>query len=160
MLPGVRRTWAPIGETPQLRCPLTYDHLSAISAVSQDGQLYLLIQEKAYDSAAVIDFLRQLLAEIPSKLLIIWDGATIHRSQAIQQFLRDGAAQRIQLERLPAYAPELNPDEGVWHYLKNVELPNVCCQDLVALSDKLETAADHLGEKPQIIQSFFRHCGY
>ncbi|MDQ5851707.1 MAG: IS630 family transposase, partial [Chloroflexota bacterium] len=47
--------------------------------------------------------------------------------------LAAGAAKRVHLERLPGYAPELNPDEGIWCYLKRVELKNVCCYDLPEL---------------------------
>ena len=52
----------------------------------------------------------------------------IHRSRVVKNYLAAGAAERIQLERFPAYAPELNPDEGIWQYLKRVELKNVSCQ--------------------------------
>jgi transposase len=47
-------------------------------------------------------------------MVVIWDGASIHRSQAIKEFLTNGAAHRLHLGRLPAYAPELNPGEGLW----------------------------------------------
>jgi hypothetical protein len=115
LLPGVVRTWAPVGETPLLRCKLTRDHYSVISAITPTGELYLAMQAAAYDSAAVIAFLEQLLCAIAGKLLIIWDGASIHRSRAIKAFLAAGAAERIWLERLSGYAPDLNPDEGIWH---------------------------------------------
>jgi len=160
LLPGVRRTWAPVGQTPLLRCPLSYDHLSVISAIAPDGSLFLTMQKQAFDSQAVIAFLNQLLHEIDGKLLLIWDGAPIHRSKAIQQFLADGAAKRILLERLPAYAPDLNPDEGVWHYLKQVELANLCCKDLDDLSRHLDIAADNLADNPDLIKACFRQIGY
>ena len=160
LLPGVRRTWAPIGQPPVLRCPLTYAHLSVMSAITPDGSLFLTMQKQAFDSNGVIAFLQDLLREIDGKLLLIWDGAPIHRSNRIKQFLVDGAAQRIRLEQLPAYAPDLNPDEGIWHYLKHVELANVCCKDLDELSQKLEVAADNLADEPQLIQACFHHCGY
>ncbi|HHY55944.1 MAG TPA: hypothetical protein GYA08_10960 [Chloroflexi bacterium] len=106
-MPGVVRTWAPVGETSLLRCKLTRDHDSAISAITPTGELYMAMQTTAYDSAAVIAFLEQLQSAIEGKLLIIWDGATIHRSQAIKDFLAAGAAARIWLERLPGYAPDV-----------------------------------------------------
>lgn len=155
LLPGVVRTWAPRGETPILRCTLTYDHYSVISAITLTGALYLAMQTEAFKSKTVIAFLEQLLAAIAGKLLIIWDGATIHRSKAIKEFLAAGAAERIWLERLPAYAPDLNPDEGIWHYLKHVELKNVCCQDLPQLGQHLLAATDRLKAKPQIITACF-----
>jgi transposase len=155
LLPGVVRTWAPVGETPLLRCKLTRDHYSVISAITPTGELFLAMQTAPYDSAAVIAFLEQLQSAIEGKLLIIWDGATIHRSQAIKDFLAAGAAARIWLERLPGYAPDLNPDEGIWHYLKHVELRNVCCHDLRQLEQELTAAVERLSAKPEIITGCF-----
>jgi len=54
-----------------------------------------------------------------SKLLVVWDGLLIHRSNEIKAFLADGRAQFVQLEKLLAYAPDLNPDESVWQHLKH-----------------------------------------
>lgn len=153
-------TWAPTGETPVLRCKLTRDHFSVISAISPQGQLYLTMQEQAFDSDAVVAFLEQLLDQISGKLLIIWDGAAIHRSQTIKAFLADGAAARIWLARLPAYAPDLNPDEGIWHYLKHVELKNVCCDDMADLRQNLTAATGKLRQKPEIIKACFAQVGY
>ena len=111
------------------------------------------MQRTAFTSEDVIAFLKELLAMIPGKLLIIWDGAPIHRSKKIKQFLADGAAKRIHLERLPAYAPELNPDEGVWHYLKHVELGNVCARNLDDLGEKLSAAAQRLAAYQSLLCS-------
>lgn len=155
LLPGVVRTWAPVGETPLLRCKLTRDHYSVISAITPMGEIYLTMQTAAYDSVAVIAFLEHLQSAIEGKLLIIWDGATIHRSQAIKDFLAAGAAARIWLERLPGYAPDLNPDEGIWHYLKHVELKNVCCHDLRQLEQELTAPVERLSAKPEIITGCF-----
>lgn len=155
LLPGVVRTWAPVGATPRLRCKLSRAHYSVISAITPTGELYLAMQTTAYDSAAVITFLEQVQAAIAGKLLIIWDGAPIHRSQAIKDFLAAGAAARIWLERLPGYAPDLKPDEGIWHYLKQVELRNVCCHDLRQLEQELSAAVERLSAKPEIITACF-----
>ena len=83
LLPGVIRTWAPQGQTPILRCRLTRDHYSVISAITPKGELFLTMQKVAFDSAGVIKFLEELLALLEGKLLIIWDGAPIHRSKEI-----------------------------------------------------------------------------
>lgn len=159
LLPGAVYTWAPKKKTPVLKVPLTREHYSAISAVSPEGELYLSLQEQAFDSEAVIRFLKELLEQISGKLLIIWDGATIHRSKLLREFLSNGGAQRIHLERLPGYAPELNPDEGVWHYLKHVEMGNLCARDMNELKDNLTRAQQRLATKPEVIQAFFAHSG-
>ena len=59
------RTWAPRGQTPILHVPLTHDHLSAISAITLDGRLFLQVREDSYDGEAVVDFLRVVLRQIP-----------------------------------------------------------------------------------------------
>jgi len=148
-----------VGQTPLLRCKLSRDHYSVISAIAPAGELYLTMQAKAFDSAGIIAFLDQLQQQIDGKLLIIWDGAPIHRSKAIKAYLAAGAAERIWLERLPAYAPDLNPDEGIWHYLKHVELRNVCCKDLGHLGQELTAAVARLSAKPGTIAACFAAIG-
>jgi transposase len=96
---------------------------------------------------------------VPGRLVIIWDGAPIHRSHPIREFLANSAAQRPPLERLPAYAPELHPNEGVWQQLKGVELRNVCCGDLPHRRRDLRAAVKRVRRKPGIIQSCFHGAG-
>ena len=90
LLPMSVRTYAPRGQTPILRVPLTWDHLSVISAITPDGRLLMMIQDTAFDGTAVVRFLRHLLRHIPGKLLIIWDGLPAHRGHAVKEFLRSG----------------------------------------------------------------------
>ena len=154
------RTWAPRGQTPLLRVKLTCDHLSAISGITPDGGLFMQVRAGSYDAAAVVGFLRVLLRKISGKLVVIWDGSPIHRGHEIKDFLKRGAAKRLHLEQLPGYAPDLNPDEGIWNYLKRVELGNVCCTDLDDLSTQLIRARERLRHKREIIKSCSRQCGY
>ncbi len=93
------------------------------------------------------------------RLLVIWDGSPIHRCQAIKAFLASPAGQGVHLEQLPAYAPELNPHEGVWNYLKRVELKNVVCQHLGQLSYELGKAIKRLRQKPHIIRACVAQAG-
>ncbi len=153
------RTYAPKGETPLLHHRLSHDHLSVIGAIGLHKKLYFQVYEEAIRSAQVIRFLRHLLRHIPGKLLIVWDGAPIHRSKAIREFLSDGAAARIHLERFPGYAPELDPEEGVWRHLKRVEMRNLCCCDLKQTRRELRAACQRLRQKPHLIQSCLKHSG-
>lgn len=150
-------TWAPQGETPLLKYPL-WEHLSVISAITPQGRLFTWMQDHAFKGQDIVRFLKHLLRRIRGKLLLIWDGLPAHRGEAVKAFLRQGAAQRLHLERLPAYAPDLNPDEGVWGYLKTVELANVCCHDLAELRTQLRKAIARLRHKVTVIQSFFQQA--
>jgi transposase len=160
LLPAAVRTYAPRGQTPILRAPLSRDHLSVISGISPDGGLYLMAQERSLGGTDVATFLRHLLEIIPRPLLVIWDGGPIHRGQPVRDLLAEVGRERLQVERLPGYAPDLNPDEGIWAYLKRVELRNTCCQNLAALRDALREAAIRLCSKPNVIQGCIREAGY
>jgi transposase len=153
------RTYAPVGQTPILREWWTREHLSAISAISPEGKLYFHGQDRALDSGDVVAFLGHLLREVSGRRVIIWDGAPIHRSHVTQEFLANGAAQRMHLERLPAYAPELNPGEGLWQQLTGVELRNVCCFNLPHLRHELRDAVKRVRRKPRVLQGFFHGAG-
>ena len=160
LLPALVRTYAPIGETPVLHEHLSHDHLSVIGAMSLEGKLYMHEQDRLVKGPDVVRFLKQLLRRIAGKLLVIWDGSPIHRSRVVKDFLADGAATRLKLERLPGYAPELNPEEGIWKHLKYAELKNVCCRSLSELRRELRKAKERLRHKRNVIQGCIRQPGF
>ena len=96
---------------------------------------------------------------IGGRLLVIWDGSPIHRCGLVKEFLAAGGAGYVHLEQFPPYAPDLNPDEQVWHHLKRVEMKNMCCLNLHQLSTELQLAINRLRKKPSLIQSFFAGAG-
>jgi transposase len=159
LLPMAVRTYAPRGQTPVLKVALTRDHLSAIGAITPAGRIFMQTQDHAYKGPDVVRFLQLLTREIPGNLLVIWDGAPIHHCQAIKDFLAKGGAKRIHLERLPAYAPELNPQEGVWNLLKRVELKNVCCLDLQHVETLLRRAKERLRHRTSVLRQCFAYAG-
>jgi transposase len=160
LLPTVVRTYAPIGQTPVLHEQLTRDHLSVMSGITPEGKLLMLEQERAFKGPDVIRFLKHALRQVPGKLLVIWDGSPIHRAKVVKEFLEDGATARVQLEQLPGYAPDLNPDEGIWKHLKYVELKNVCCQSLSELRKELRKAKERLRHKKHVILGCIRQPGF
>ena len=160
LLPMVVRTYAPVGKTPILHEHLSREHLSAMSGITLDGSLYMLEQERAFKGEDVVRFLKHLMRQIKGKLLIIWDGSPIHRGRAVKDFLANGAARRLQLEQLPGYAPDLNPDEGVWKHLKCVELKNLCCRNLSELRVELRKAKERLRHKREVILGCIRQPGF
>lgn len=155
LLPAAVRTYAPRGQTPELRYPY-WQHVSMISAITPDGRLFTMTQEASFDGAAIVRFLKHLLRHIAGKVLLVWDRLPAHRSRVIKDFLCAGATQRLYLAQLPSYAPELNPDEGVWNHLKRVELKNLCCHDLPELRNELRKAVMRLRRRPGIVQGFIR----
>src|SRR6185312_12014641 len=116
------RTYAPCGQTPVLRVPRTNDHLSMMSGITPSGQLLTLTRGHALRGQESVAFLKHLQQHLSRRLLVIWDSSPIHRGEAVREFLCQGAAGNIHLELLPPYAPDLNPDEGVWKLYKQNEL--------------------------------------
>jgi transposase len=137
----------------------TRDHLSAIRAISPEGKLYFYGQDRAFNSVDVVAFLEHLRREVPGRIVMLWDGAPIHRRHVSREFLVNGAASRLHLERLPAYAPELNPGEGLWAHLKGGELRNVCCFSMPHLRAELRAAVKRVRRKPRLIRGCFKGAG-
>ncbi len=113
LLPSVVRTYAPVGQRPVLHECLTRDHLSAMSAITLEGKLYMKEQDRAFKAEDAVRFLKHLMHQIPGKLLVVWDGSPIHRGRAVKEFLASGAASGLQLEQLPGSTLQISiPTRG------------------------------------------------
>lgn len=77
----------------------------------------------------MIEFLLHLGRLAGDRLLVIWDGSPIHRGAEVSEFVAETKG-TLRVERLPSYAPDLNPVEWLWRHLKEVELRNLACLDL------------------------------
>ena len=122
LIPTVRRTWGRVGQTP-LFC-YRYDHarISVIGGLSISPQrrwfgLYFKLHAKNISSDEVQDFLWHLLKHLRGHVIVVWDSAPIHNRKGLQAFCHQYP--RLHLEKLPAYAPELNPIEAAWHAAKH-----------------------------------------
>lgn len=159
LLPGKVRTYAPEGHTPVLRQWQTRDHLSVMGGVTPTGKLYVLVRQESLNGLHAIEFLKHLIRHLGSRLLVIWDGSPIHRRLAVKNFLASAAGRGVRIERLPGYAPDLNPVEGAWQHLKHVEMRNLVALDLDDLHLELHLAIGRLRQKPWVIRSFFVGAG-
>jgi transposase len=160
LLPTLVRTWAPRSQTPILTVPLSRDHISLMGGITLDGRLFTWQLDHACCGADCVAFLRHLLRHIPGKVLVIWDGLSAHHGQIVKDFLREEASDRLWLVRLPAYAPDLNPIEALWNYLKRFELANLGCRSLHILHLHLRKAIERVRHRKNIILSFFRYQFY
>jgi transposase len=155
LLPGVVRTYAPRGETPFLKVLLTRAHLSVMSAVTVAGQLATMKRRRSLTARDSALFLQHLFRYLCQRLLVIWDCGSIHRAEEFKGLMSGKWAEWVHIEEFPAYAPDLNPDEGVWQHLKHFELRNLCCADLDHLEVELTLAIRRMRRRPELIQSFF-----
>ncbi len=121
--PTVGKTWAKISRTPSIRVTSNRGAISIISAISPTGKLLFTIPKGNINSDAFINFLKQVLREIPrKKIYMVVDNCSSHRSKKTSDFVRDIG--RIELVFLPPYSPDFNPDELTWATLKRIEMVN------------------------------------
>lgn len=154
LLPFVRATWAPKGSTPCLREQYGYEHLSIIGGISCAGNLVYWCRKCSFDGVATADFLA-FLSDCYRKhrLLVIWDGAKIHQSQPVKDFLAEKPG-IVHLERLPPYSPELNPVELLWAYLKG-KMANRVFLNLDELHHAVTLELETIKKNKKLIRSFF-----
>lgn len=131
----------------------TWPKFSAISGVSTKGKLYILVRRGTIATPQVLVFLRHLLRHVRGRIIVLWDNINTHKSATVRQFAHDHR-RRLSLEPLPAYAPELNPDEWVWRYLKQVELANSAPLHLGELKVALRGAIQRIRMRPALVRSF------
>jgi transposase len=118
---ALRRSWGPRGQTPRLRTQTNHkQRLNLLGAVcltpkGQRVHLHVKTFRHSLTGEQVLTFLQTLLAAVRGPLILVWDNAAIHGRHLVRDFL--AAHPRVRVERLPSYAPELNPVELVWAQL-------------------------------------------
>ena len=144
------------GQTPVLTFNFNWKSLSAIAGLTL-RHFYFRLHPGSIKSPQVIAFLQALHRQVLGKILLLWDGAPIHRSKLVTAYIQAQAGW-LQVERLPAYAPELNPVEYLWSYWKQHELANFCPKDIWELSHVASQALKRIRRRqrrPKLIAAFF-----
>jgi transposase len=162
LTPTVRRTWGPVGQTPDLCCADRRDRISAISGITLSPErlrlnfyFTLLPDNKNAKSSDVVRFLRHLKRQLGGPFTVLWDGSNTHsRARVVQAYL--ARHPEIAAETLPAYAPEINPDENVWSWTKYGRLANLAAQDTSELRQRIEQELETLRTKPHLLDGFMR----
>lgn len=142
LIPPVLRTWAPVGRTPVLRHSYRRERLSVIGGLSmsparQQLGLYFQIYPWNVTAVEIVQYFAELLRHLRGQVVVLLDGGSIHRDRKVVQFCR--SHRRLHLERFPAYAPELNPEEYVWTQTKQ-RVSNTCPENRNDLLDLVVNA--------------------
>jgi putative transposase len=160
LTPLVRRSWAPRGRTPLLyQRGRSREKVSCIAALSVSPRrrrvgLYFSLRPNANVTIGwIIDFLRHLANHLRRPVVLIWDRLPGHRAGRVQQYL---SRRGITAVLLPPYAPELNPVETLWAYLKHNALANWAPPDAVTLARGAQRKADRVKHTPELLRGFLR----
>jgi transposase len=165
LIPPVRTTWAPRGQT-----PILYHHwrrgerisIAGFICYHPDGRRVRLLTDHtagAYNTDSLIQALQRLPSLLDrAPVILVWDGLPAHRSIAMKAWLI-GQTDWLQVVRLPGYAPELNPAEPMWSAIKGKDLANYAATDLVDLQRAARRALGRIRRNPALPWSFLAHTG-
>jgi transposase len=147
------KTWARKGCTPTLQYSFNWKQLSLIAGASF-WRIYFRFFHGTIKGPQLVEFLKALKAQIRGKLLIIWDGLPAHRSAVVRDYVESLEGQ-IALERLPGYAPELNPVEYLFGYAKQRELANLCLDTIDEVRRYAMRRIKSMQRRPTLIRAFW-----
>ena len=165
MAPLVRRTWAPRGQTPVLvQKSGTREKVSVAAALwvspgrDRLGLFSGTLVNGYFDNWLSAAFLEALLQELTGRVIVIWDGGTMHKGDPIRELV-DHFADRICLEKLPPYAPMLNPVEFLWSWLKYSRLNNFAPRDATQLNVRVVAELTAIQNDQGLLESFVHAAG-
>ncbi len=163
LAPLVRRTWSPRGRTPVLsQVGRHRQKISAIAAlcVAPDRRrlrLYFrLLPNANVNAAALIRFLRNLRRHLRAPVVLVWDRLNSHVGRQMRAFV--ATLPNLWPRLFPPYAPELDPVEYVWSYLKSHPLANHASPDLAALAVTTRRHGRSIQRRQPLLRSFLHHC--
>ena len=165
--PLVRRSWAPCGQTPIIRCWDRRDRLSVIGAITVPPSrerhrlgVCFRIHEKNIKTPQATEFLRILDRHIRGPMIVVQDRLNVHKS-AVKRWLagRPKGAARVMVEWLPSYAPDLNPSEQLWNHGKHVDLANLAPTDRHDLRRHVRRSLIGQRCRTSLLASAFDHAG-
>lgn len=162
--PTRRRTWAPRGCTPVIKVSEPHGRISVFGAITISperrhfGFHFQLSEDNAnFHGDSVVQFVEHVYRKIRGPITLFWDQIAIHRAKPVAYYI--ARHRRIVVVPFPQYAPELNPVDNVWSYVKYNRLPNYTPPNLCELRKRITPEFYRLQERPDLLKSFFKHTG-
>ena len=103
--------------------------------------------------------LRHLLRHVKGQIALFWDGLAQHRALVVQEFIARRTDRFAMVERFPAYAPELNPQEPLWASSKTYDMANFCPREAGDLAHRAKQSIRRIQRRPDIIRGALIHTG-
>lgn len=164
--PLLRKTWAPCGHTPVLKISENrHDRISVVGAMTIRMVIprefrflfHLSTDNTNFRGYIIVPFLDHLYNKIHGRINLVWDSIKIHTAEPVNIFLAFHPA--IKVFFFPPHAPELNPVDNIWGYIKYNRLANFCPNDLVELRKHVRAELFRIQKRPDLLASMFRHTG-
>ena len=155
--PNQLRGYSPCGKTPSVTGPRKRIHLHMVSAVSNQGAIRFKLYSEAINLERFKDFLMKMLADAKGrKIILILDNLRVHHAKDLQPWLLENK-HLIELKFLPAYSPEMNPDEYLNRDMKSRLSNKPMTSSADVLENRVLSYMDHLEKDKELVQSFFSY---
>jgi transposase len=160
MAPLLRRSWAPRGHPPQQRQKAGHREKVSVAALwltprrDRLGLAYQALVNGYFTNVEVAEFLRGALRGLPGPITVLWDGGTMHKGGPIREAVEQSRG-RLDIEPMPAHAPELMPVEFLWRWLKYDRLCNFAPRDGPHLNEAVTRELEPIREDQELLRSFF-----
>lgn len=147
-------TWAPVGQTPVVKVTGERCGVNMISAVSPQGTVHFDVFFGWCNAEIFVGFLKKLVHDAPGPVFLILDNLSVHKAQIVKDYVASLEG-RLKLFFLPAYSPELNPDEWVWKNVKNDQVGRAGIRRGSELFGLATRALERLQQLPEVVCGFF-----
>jgi transposase len=153
-------TWAPEGRTPVVKATGKRFRLNMLSAISPAGEMEFMLHDGSVNAEVFVRFMQQLMIGRTTPVILVIDNHPIHYAELVRKYV-ESTEGRLELEFLPPYSPELNPDEQVWKNVK-ATIAQKLPKNPQELREIAREALRELAARAQTIAGFFRHpdCRY
>ena len=150
------RGYSPKGKTPVIRLSAKRASINMISSITNQGKVRFMIYKDSMNAKMFIKFIKQLIKEADKKIFLILDNMRVHHARVVKEWLKDYTEQ-IELFFLPAYSPELNPDEYLNCDLKAGVHSRSPARDTEGLKKKVRSHMKKLQKTPERVKKYFKH---
>lgn len=162
--PTVRRTWGKVGITPIIQSTGSWKNVSATGVVATDARMKKVRALVNFTRGSIrkehtLYTLKHLLRHLKGNIALFWDGLAQHRSLIVKDFIHEHKDRLVIVERFPAYAPELNPQEYVWASSKTKDMANYCPKKDGDLLERAKKSIRRIQRSSDILRGALRKSG-
>ena len=152
--PPLGRTYGLKGHTPIVESSGQRQSINVISAVNAAGAFWAATYTGKLDAESFVEFLKNFLKGRRTKVYLVVDGHPAHKAKVVKDYVASTQG-RLELHFLPPYAPDLNPDEFVWNYMKGSGVAKKPLKKNESLRARVEEDLFVLSSNKALVASFF-----
>lgn len=151
----LQRTWGLKGQTPVVKTSGQRQSINAVSALSNKGGFWYHIYTGRFNADKFIDCLKDFMKYRKKPVFIIMDGHPVHKAGKVKKYI-DSLSGRLSIFLLPPYAPDLNPDELVWHQMRHLGTSKKPLKEGESLKKRADNDLQSIKDNRSLVKSFFR----